>query len=577
MGIIAGTKGRKKRQNNRTFKPNCRVYNIFLSFFCNLLLLYKIITIPNNGSFSGFNLSKNWDSQDMPQFVQIVIKLDETDEANISLLKIKTTKMQTLAQYYGISVSDFSSYNKEFTIGVFLNADNNFSVHVEQNNGDFGYHYLENYNLYKELISIYNIENPDDLIPNLHESLSILGGFRNYNQFNSSVSLSSDGRTQARQIKNATYDQSITTVEQSAPTIFSLVALTSAQAHYDLQDSGIAEPQRTQDANGNPILKSINSHLSILNLKCVVELTDLHSWQYSFKFIDIKRNEPLTDINRLSAGQKSLVHLIFEAYGRGAIKGGLVIIDEPEIHLHHQLQSKYLEIIYNINMTQHCQYILVTHSESFINSKTIGNVKRLALDENNSTVVKIPELTSKQKTLVKILDNSKATYALFSKKVVLVEGGSDRYFFSAVLQTKYPQLTQEISILDIAGKKSYDEWRTFFECLGLTVYHIADQDAAFEHCYPGEKVPAGKKEDKYVKDFLAKQTDLGQKIKNKYKKKIYILKDGDLEYYLDISKNKKGIESTIEFCNTKLQTFLGDKNSAKAKELLTIFKAIIKT
>src|SRR5690606_9608778 len=113
-------------------------------------------------------------------------------------------------------------------------------------------------------------------------------------------------------------------------------------------------------------------------------------------------------------------------YGRGDLRGGVVIIDEPEIHLHYQFQHEYLQVLRELNKMQNCQYILVTHSESLINSSTINSVRRFALDADGRTAVFSPKLSNNEKSLIKILDNSRSTYAFFAKKVVLVEGDTDR-------------------------------------------------------------------------------------------------------------------------------------------------------
>jgi len=40
-----------------------------------------------------------------------------------------------------------------------------------------------------------------------------------------------------------------------------------------------------------------------------------------------------------------------------------------------------------------------------------------------------------------------------AKKVILVEGDSDRYFYKSIILEKYPHLDQDIAILLIGGKK----------------------------------------------------------------------------------------------------------------------------
>jgi predicted ATP-dependent endonuclease of OLD family len=193
----------------------------------------------------------------------------------------------------------------------------------------------------------------------------------------------------------------------------------------------------------------------------------MRTWQYTFQFYDIRRDRPIGDINSLSAGQKAIIHLVLEAYGRGELKGGVVIIDEPEIHLHYQFQHEYLQVIRDLNRVQECQYILVTHSEALINSSTINSVRRFALSADGHTEVYSPTLTADQKSLIKILDNTRSTYAFFAKKVVLVEGDTDRYFIRAALQERHRQLDQQIAVLHIGGKGEFTKWRGLFSSFGL--------------------------------------------------------------------------------------------------------------
>ena len=56
-------------------------------------------------------------------------------------------------------------------------------------------------NLYKEIIEIYNEENPDAQINNLAESFSLIGGYRNYNSYATHVSLGG-GNTAPKQIQS---------------------------------------------------------------------------------------------------------------------------------------------------------------------------------------------------------------------------------------------------------------------------------------------------------------------------------------------------------------------------------------
>ncbi len=84
---------------------------------------------------------------------------------------------------------------------------------------------------------------------------------------------------------------------------------------------------------------------------------------------------------------------------------------------------------------------------------------------------------------------TRSTYAFFARKVVLVEGDSDRYFFRSVFQHLKPELTQEIAILDIGGKGNWEKWKTFFSEFGLESYYIGDFDNVFTLVNSGATSP----------------------------------------------------------------------------------------
>ena len=160
--------------------------------------------------------------------------------------------------------------------------------------------------------------------------------------------------------------------DSNEPNIFGLVRLKVAEEYFKLNGQRYSDTECESLANELPFIFRINDRLKAVNLKCKVQLLNKVRWEFSFEFFDTRREKTLNDINSLSAGQKAIIHLVFEAYGRGDLKGGLIIIDEPEIHLHYQFQNEYLQVIRELNKEQSCQYVLVTHSEALINSSAFN-------------------------------------------------------------------------------------------------------------------------------------------------------------------------------------------------------------
>jgi len=534
----------------------------------------QILQPTNDHSFRGFRLEPNWNTDGQPQTIRISIRLDEIDKKNIQYIQAKKATLSSyIGRYSTRAETANAGHGEEYCVEITLNRnDQTFSVQPNNCAQDFGYEYLTDYHFFKETISIYNLENDSDPLEGLYESFTLISSYRNYHSFNVSVSLRDNHpAVQIRQIRSADYGKGLNANDNSEPTIFALVRLRVAEEHFSLISQKMDEAECETAANELSFIKEINKRLRIVNLKCKIKLLDLRTWQYSFEFLDLRRNKTISDINSLSAGQKAITHLVFEAYGRGDLKGGVVIIDEPEIHLHYQFQHEYLQVIRELNKHQNCQYILVTHSEALINSATISSVRRFSLNENGYTEIRFPSLTTDQKLLIRILDNTRSTYAFFSKKVVLVEGDTDRFFFKAIMQCLHKEKDQEIAILHVGGKNELALWTNLFESFGLIVYRISDLDYAYNIFYSNEQ-KVSLKTQSAVATFKVSHPDVEARITAEYKNRTYVLKDGDLECYLGIGKD---LSKVISFCSNKLDQFLSDNGNKKSLEIRDIIEHIV--
>lgn len=579
-----------------------------------------------------FRLEPNWDSNIPNQKIRMEIQLDSIDDSNIENLIANKDKIDVITTTYSrISIPISIVNEKKIIFDIELDHDANTYTTKVSENLQTGFDYLHNYNLYKELIDLYNKETSHDVIPLLYDSFILIGGYRNYHSFNPSISLQTLPANQIQEIRSKEYTRSINGNESGEPPIFNLVRLAVAEKHYEIFSSKSDQEECDLQANNIPFLLSINQKLKLINLECKIILTERRTWDYSFEFLDTQKKRILNNINSLSAGQKAIVHLIFEAYGRSEIKGGVVIIDEPEIHLHYQFQSEYMQIIKEINKEQKCQYILVTHSESLINSATIDKIKLFTLDNTNYTSIKSPTLPDDQKILIKILDNTRSTHAFFFKKIILVEGDTDRYFYKEILQLLKPMHIHDVTILDIGGKGNYKKWKLFFESFGLEVYYIGDFDNIFsdsfsEYCLitkiDQEIIQDKLKQKKldnlsnaqkkqfqrlydnlivggefitkpnrttwknlidtfinFVKisnkditlEILKENDGIHEKIDNMYKNNIYILKKGELEDYFQATHGN--LKDVISFCEGDLNSWLA-KDNDEVKEIKLIFDHI---
>lgn len=528
----------------------------------------QMLTAANLDGFRGFRLEPNWDSENKEQRIRIALNFDGIDEENIlNIHNHYELICSTTSRYSSHSAAMIEQDIGSCLIDVVLNKDTqSFTVQHPTIEQGSGLSYLTSYHFFKEAIALHNALEPGQAIPPLLESFTLISSYRNYHAFQPSISLSAGTAAhQIQQIVSQDYSRSLNAMDSSEPLIFALVRLQVAERHFDLMDVAISPQERQAQANATPLITAINQRLRVVNLRCQIQLTEMRTWQYSFHFLDTRRGRPVSDINSLSAGQKAIIHLVLEAYGRGEVRGGVIIIDEPEIHLHYQFQHEYLQVIRDLNTLQSCQYILVTHSEALINSSTIHSVRRFAIGSGGYTEVHSPTLSASEKSLIQILDNTRSTYAFFARRVVLVEGETDRYFIRAALRAIYPDLDQEIAVLHISGKTGFPKWRALFQAFGLTVSTIADFDYLANLHYATE--PSSKLQTpEAIAKFKELHPDWETHINSEYENRTFILKEGDLEAYTNA---RKSLDEVIRFCRDGLSAFL-DSSSSKSIEVRSV-------
>ena len=568
------------------FKRITNRYSSHRSYYTDRKNMLQIDDNYSNRTL-GLRLQPNWSSEEEQQGVRVSIKLDSIDRANIDHIVDNYSRIKkTLDNYSIISMPDFFALDSDIDIEIDItfkqakyDEDNTYESSYNDSVPDYIKFYLEYYHAINEAIAVYNEDNTDHIAP-LGNTFSMLSAFRDYSNYNPQIHLyngdNSSGDT-LQNVKNRLIPNSINEHSSGMSVIFDFIKLKLGEDHFKLVKEGKNINNATAIINSSSIIKKINEKLRILNLQLSIEPVDIRRWSYEFRFKDTKNNRELGDINSLSAGQKSIMHLIFEAYGRDDVNGGLIIIDEPEIHLHYQFQFEYLKILEKLVKKQGAQYIIVTHSEGFISNNTIEYVKRFSLDEERNSVTRTPDIREGQKKLVEILNNTQAARVLFLDRVLLVEGQDDEYFFRVAIKKLQPDLSRSITVYGVHGKDSISSFKSFFESFGLTVYLIKDLDATGKDFYNStvsfkydKRTKQAGLDKRKIDKYRNEHPDLDQQIESRYSSDEFYLKKGAIEQY---TGKEKGIDHVIDFCENEMDNLL-KSDDEKAKEICKIIGLI---
>ncbi|MDI3526684.1 MAG: hypothetical protein PWR03_867 [Tenuifilum sp.] len=184
-------------------------------------------------------------------------------------------------------------------------------------------------------------------------------------------------------------------------------------------------------------------------------------------------------INQASSGEKEIINFLLGVFAFN-INNGVIIIDEPELHLHPRWQNVLLDLFIELSSLTKNQFILSTHSPTFINDKSYNHIFRVYKDENNAS----KEITLKDNGLFKLRDilhivNSTNNEKIFFADVVLlVEGITDRLVFQKILneQIESSNATKIVEIIEIKGKSNVDNFKNFLSNLKIPNFFISDLD-----------------------------------------------------------------------------------------------------
>lgn len=520
--------------------------------------------------------------RDTPQRIVLELEITPSDIANIVAIKeaANTLQPKITDRFAGVAIGnavdwDLSLLHTGQRLSYEIIGDE--LKNIKQPSAESQYHqYLIFYEAYNRILS----ETNDSQLSIPMMSMPVN---RSAGGFQSSVSLAN--------YNDSEFKKTVDAATSRNPGQIVMLAIGRLATQYRLLESssGNAEKQFYDD----PQIKLITSTLKSMGydwkLVCIDPLTNLYD-------IRLEKQGSSFLVSSASSGEKELLTYVFAVYGLN-LRDALIVIDEPELHLHPRWQSMLLELFELLTKETNNQFVLATHSPVFVSPASIQYVSRVYSENQESKIVRLKsEDLPQAKHLFSIVNSQNNERMFFADRVILVEGISDRLFLDAAFRKLgvYEDSTKTYEIIEVGGKAFFipyesvlnacrvphaliadldylnevgpAELRSLFEInnKGIkdgVIRNAGSKDGEFLVERLGEAIDSGNLEDlrglwEYIKsrkrrlrsDLSEEESEaLDQFISAQREDNIFILSKGNLETYLPLGYRSKDINKLIEF------------------------------
>jgi putative ATP-dependent endonuclease of OLD family len=239
----------------------------------------------------------------------------------------------------------------------------------------------------------------------------------------------------------------------------------------EIKDNGRAKSDFRED----PAIQSLTQVLAFLGYSWDLVCTDPMNNSYD---IQLEKQGSKFLVGHASSGEKELFTHLFAIYALN-VRDALIIIDEPELHLHPRWQASLLSLFERLSVETGNQFLLATHSPVFVSPSSIQYVSRVYSDQQRSAIVRMQSShLPEPRHLFSIVNSQNNERMFFADKVVLVEGISDRVFFDAVFQHLgvTALTTRACEIISVGGKGFFKPYEAILKACKVPYAVIADLD-----------------------------------------------------------------------------------------------------
>ena len=418
----------------------------------------------HNDALNSMRLEKHSAGSALSQVLEVEIEVTKRDLESMTNIKRDAEKIIELAgkKYENLQHQLATSWNVDT-----IEAGRRFTYRLvdeklERRNSD---EFAEQFLQYLQLAEMDSLLREEYGMDTLSLPMIYLPVNRSANAISSSVELAGFNAFEQKRQSDAT----------TSGTNFSLVQLAIGRLaqRYRLllekDDGGARQGFESESGLGEltKILRRLGYEWKLISTEPLRNAYDIELYKQGSSFL----------VSRASSGERELLTYLFTTFALN-VRDALIIVDEPELHLHPKWQAILLGLFEELAETTGNQFLLATHSPKFVSPNSIQYISRVFADRQRSQVVRLDvEGLPDGRHLFNIVNSQNNERLFFADKVLLVEGLSDRIFFEAVLSfLGLPDSGLALEVVGVGGKGFFAPYRLLLEACQVPYAVIADLD-----------------------------------------------------------------------------------------------------
>lgn len=417
-----------------------------------------------NDQLNQLVLDKHSDALDSAQLVEIEIEVTQPDIDNMKAMQKDAEALIKIAsrRYRNLNLQEALSWNLEsLPIGTLVRyqLQNNAITHDNSHHATFFLQYLRMYEMDKRVREDFNYDQLS--LPILYLPVT-----RAASGFQSNIGLSGYNEFETKRSLDATSSRSGGNYVQ--------LAIGRLAKKYRLlleEDKGKAQTEFASEAN----MQQLTEILRGLGYEWKLETINPMTNEYSIR---LSKQGTSFLVSAASSGERELLTYLFVIFGLN-VRDALVVVDEPELHLHPKWQRTLLSIFVKLSQATGNQFLIATHSPTFISPQSIQYVSRVSSVGQKSQIRRLNSAALPDaKHLLNIINSQNNERLFFADAVVLVEGISDRLVFQRMLEVRSMGRAAKpvIEVVEVGGKGFFGAYRKLLDACQIPFSIIADRD-----------------------------------------------------------------------------------------------------